>query len=308
MSGRVGRQPETRFEIGLLVVALAGLLPACEVVGGYETFQGKSNTVAKPDPCAQLTLTSPEKGGDMVPMSEGQNCFWIDKTEVKVSDYEKFREASPDPLEWSANDSLVCGWKGPASDPSHDSGCIEATASEISPFQESKPIRCVDWCDALAFCNWAGKRLCASEVGFSGVTSSESSMLWTSGCTDGNSAYPYGGKNVDPGACNIGLDRATCNTLFKGPCGPTYVPSTLPLHCKSPSGAYDMVGNVAEWVSNCGRTALSEMDQLCTVRGGSYQDTAMVTCTTLGKQRPRGTHAPDVGFRCCATQDDLTAP
>jgi serine/threonine protein kinase len=112
---------------------------------------------------------------------------------------------------------------------------------------------------ARAACAGRGKRLC---------TRSE----WRRAC---GGTYPYG-KEYDPERCNTaGADGAPKSLVAAG----------SKKGCMSPSGAFDMVGNAAEWTSDGfinGGTSLRNSDD--------------ATCN-LGSRRAGG--APHVGFRCC---------
>jgi formylglycine-generating enzyme required for sulfatase activity len=84
--------------------------------------------------------------------------FQIDATEVRVKDYLAFLDAAV-PL---ATQPDVCTWN--VSFHPHDSsspfGCTDFDLT-----QPNRPIGCVDWCDAAAFCAWRGKRLCGKRGG-----------------------------------------------------------------------------------------------------------------------------------------------
>jgi len=127
------------------------------------------------------------------------------------------------------------------------------------------------WLDARNLCKEKGKELC-------------SARQWTSACKGENrvNVYPYG-ENPDPGACNTGGKSATA--------------SGLKTKCQSSIGAFDMSGNVAEWVAG-DETATDSW-----IMGGSFKmAVGQTTCDdrAMRKQTP-GTD--DVGFRCCRALD-----
>jgi hypothetical protein len=284
-----------------LFVAVIGC-SACEVIGGYESFEARTGPV-EPNPCEGLESTISKTGLKMVSTKEDNGCFYIDETEVTVLQYRRFLEGVSTP--WSGDELTSCAWKVDGlsdpidglSDPESEVAnvtttdlCVqEAREKEDHPFLEDKPIRCVDWCDALAFCKWADQNLCSSATSLTLATTDggSMSMYWSSACSAGGLAYPYAKTKFDSlvsGACNIGLDAAGCTNLLGTACGPTIVPSQL--HCESPNHAFDMVGNVAEWTSNCARDTPAE-DQACTIRGGSFADDATINCGTHTQSRKR---------------------
>lgn len=118
----------------------------------------------------------------------------------------------------------------------------------------------LDISGARAACASRGKRLC---------TRSE----WRRAC---GGTYPYG-KDYDPERCNTaGVDGTPKPIVAAG----------SKKGCMSPSGAFDMVGNVAEWTSDG------------FINGGtSMRNSDDATC---GSASRRAGGAPHVGFRCCA--------
>jgi formylglycine-generating enzyme required for sulfatase activity len=293
--------------VAQLVVSALGV--GCQLVAGYETFHGGAEPSAAPHPCDVLMPKKADVSGVLVLTKQASgSCFWIDQTEVTVAAYREYLSQVSSPLSWSADDSASCAWKAEPFDPEHatDDPCVQETAVEDLPLADDKPIRCVDWCDALAYCRWAGKRLCSGDGVMTGVTTNQASLDWAEACSDGGAPYPYGGTKFVPEACNIGLSQAECaNVLHFSVCGPTSVPSPAPLHCKSPNGAVDMVGNVAEWTANCGKLPSTDAQaQLCQIKGGSFADEATITCQTSSKYEQRTARNHAVGFRCCT---DLTS-
>ncbi len=130
-----------------------------------------------------------------------------------------------------------------------------------------------DWCDAYAFCAFAGKRLC---------TISELRFACTRG---GQQGWPYG-DTFDGSACNgaeLGLDASwpvgshpSCQGAFPG--------------------LFDLVGNIDEWSASCEAAGDGgPAEAICSVFGGFYR-TAAATCAPSTTQ-PRTSNA---GFRCCA--------
>ena len=157
------------------------------------------------------------------------------------------------------------------------------------------PVVLVDWCDALAFCTAAGKRLC-SRVGGGGlayvlrgpIDSLESE--WFVACTNqGATRFPYG-DIYDAELCN-GMDAPGDMRVAVG---------DLP-GCRSTSGIVHLSGNVYEWEDACdGMTGASDS---CHRRGGSYRSLEdNMSCD--GNDSVNFTRLDDTGdttgIRCCA--------
>ncbi|HZS40489.1 MAG TPA: SUMF1/EgtB/PvdO family nonheme iron enzyme [Polyangia bacterium] len=120
--------------------------------------------------------------------------------------------------------------------------------------------------EAARLCGLRGERLC-------------SDVEWERACRGKNGAsYPYGQS----------FDATRCNT--KGG-GGEIAPAGTFASCRSASGAYDMSGNVAEWVSSRGAPAQ---------KGGSAETgNPQARCSNVVRS-PLPDGAPFVGFRCCA--------
>ena len=203
----------------LIVTCFAG----CQIVGGYESFEGvvAVDAGAPPHPCEVLPSVKVVEGGHGPNVARvnlaGTTCVWIDRTEVTVENYQEWLAflggRAPD---WAMLGSEgQCTWKqGGPSNPSGDASdeCrrgIEAQTErhEEEAFEAKKPIRCVDWCDARAYCAWAGKRLCFG-VNNSGVLLPRGKPPeWDRACSVGSTReYPYG-TAYDHAACNVDQDR-----------------------------------------------------------------------------------------------------
>jgi formylglycine-generating enzyme required for sulfatase activity len=216
--------------------------------------------------------------------------FCIDRTEATETQYIAFLMAvSSDPAqtdqppECAFNDSLAY---------TPDGSCPDfATGSDV-------PVRCIDWCDAYAYCAFRGKRLCGALNGGSlaldaPVTSDE----WHFACTGGfKTKYPYGDDPI-VGACNIPQENTSdpSDDNQKAPVG-----SFADCEGGFP-GIFDMQGNVNEWTDRC-EPGVGTGEELCMARGGNTYGTADYwRCNNLVSKAPRNDPGSrQTGVRCCA--------
>lgn len=150
--------------------------------------------------------------------------------------------------------------------------------------------------EAAAACASAGKRLCASEE-------------WLAACqgTDGTT-YPYGDV-WEEGACNddyagghpvtdyFGTSTGVWDMDHMNDPGINQQPGTVAPggsfdRCVSEVGAFDLHGNLHEWVSDADGT----------FRGGFYADASIngPGCLYVTTAHDRTYHDYSTGFRCCA--------
>ncbi len=111
-------------------------------------------------------------------------------------------------------------------------------------------------------CRQAGKRLCTGDE-------------WEEGCRGEHGvSWPYG-DSFRRTVCNVdrGVEAIAATGVHPG--------------CVSAVGAFDMSGNVAEWVRGG------------EVRGGSASDGGDGRCSRVSRRGREGVGYSDVGFRCC---------
>jgi len=145
--------------------------------------------------------------------------FWIDKTPVTNAEYARFVvETKHEP-------------------PSHWKG--KTPPKNLT----DHPVVNVSWNDAVAYAEWAGKRLPTEEE-------------WEKAArgTDGRT-YPWGNNEPAPNLCNFGQSEKGITPVGK------YSPQG-----DSPYGCVDMAGNVWEW------TASDYDKEHKVLRGGSWYD------------------------------------
>jgi formylglycine-generating enzyme required for sulfatase activity len=213
-----------------------------------------------------------------VPAPAGSSVafFCVDATEVTNGQYAQFLAAN---VPTSAQDPW-CAWNTSYTPPR---GWPPAAG------KDDYPVVYTWWCDAYAYCKWAGKRLCggigggpSSFNGYADATQSE----WYAACSAGGTrAYPYG-NTYSASACNASLGSAAVASGTEPACEGGY------------PGLFDMSGNVDEWEDSCnGQTGVNDA---CRLRGGSYgfSDPNVVRCD-YDNYVNRDDGSPNVGFRCC---------
>ena len=216
--------------------------------------------------------------------------FGVDALEALRGDYARFLADAVDP----ATQDPWCDWNVDFA-PSDVDDCAGYDLS-----QEGFPMTCVDWCDAAAFCRWAGKHLCGRIGGGTVPTGAEDDpeeSEWYAACSAGGTkTYPYGHT----------YDTVACNTLGSGH-GADVTGAGWSADCEGGyPGVFDMVGNAEEWEDACPPSADPAGDN-CPLRGGAYWaddstvDHDFAKCTLNASRAPdRNASSHDWGFRCCS--------
>ncbi len=277
----------TRGAGSLAILVTAGLM-GCQLIGGFEAFQGTgsgatSGTVAASSSSGATCMAGamPGKGGPAMVFQQRQGapCFWIDATEVSAADYAAFQ--STDPTNVTVTQTPACMGK---------TSFLPGCAGDAGSPSMNEPVVCVDWCDAEAYCNSVGKRLCSGEGTTNAGMTTKSE--WYAACSaDGVNVYPYG-SSYSNDACN-GMDNPS--TGCSAACSLADV-GTLP-GCQTASGVFDLSGNAAEWADECDGPGSSA---LCNLRGGSVASSAPALQCDEVSPAPRTHRDRFTGFRCCA--------
>jgi formylglycine-generating enzyme len=234
----------------------------------------------------------PGKAGPvMVRVGVEANNFCIDSTEVTVKQYRDFTVAKGTDV---SGQPAKCAWN--------------ASYAAALGGTDDIPIAGVDWCDARAYCEWAGKRLCGKHANgtYAGAVGTAdlgdfNSNEWLLACSNlGQLRYPYGGIQ-QPTACNTGENDAG-RTLAVG----------SKANCQGGfNGVYDMVGNVWEWfdgpcVTPDGGADAAAADSgpqkdECYVKGGAFLNAGVnLDCRVDGRGAARDRRGQEIGVRCCS--------
>jgi len=214
--------------------------------------------------------------------------FWMDETPVTNRQFAKFVEETGYQTE---AERLGSAW-------GYRNGEY-SLISELSwrsyalPNREEHPVVLVSWNDAVAYAQWAGKRL---------PTEAE----WEKAARGGNlgQLYPWGNHSPDGTQCNFAKS-------------PSDIPLTTPVKAFAPNGygVYDMVGNVWQWCtdyfeqdyySKCSNQNPqgSETGLYRVRRGGSWNviQSFRLRAANRGAMEPSQA-VPNLGFRCCLSKD-----
>lgn len=201
----------------------------------------------------------------------GASAFCVDATEVTKLQYQAFVD---DAKGNAVVQAAACTWNTTFT-PQYD----------WPPGARGQyPASNIDWCDARAFCDWAGKRLCAEGE-------------WAAACAGPSGrAFPYG-DTFEPMTCT--------GCAAQGICGKLAYNATTPVGaragCASAPGLFDMSGNVEEWVDACSAGGAPEgNDDLCVTRGGGFPDDGDALACRASVKRRRDAIQGETGLRCCA--------
>jgi hypothetical protein len=222
---------------------------------------------------------------------DGGPNFKIAEYEVTAGDYHAFVKAfetaptkQPDVCWWNhavRPNTVVNDDAGIATAPECASYDIDTEAS----LRPNQPVRCIDWCDANAYCIWAGGYMCHGNEG-----KNEYPVEWRTACaTSVGLKFPYG-QSFIPNQC---LDSTS------SPTGPVDVGKKT--QCEGGSKKmFDMSGNVAEWI-DCG----CEFDQADSTKtdafyaGGSFKLSGDTVSCGDKRTAPLVSFHEDIGARCC---------
>jgi formylglycine-generating enzyme required for sulfatase activity len=218
------------------------------------------------------------------PVAVQLDGYCIDSTEVSEAQYAEFLASGPSVSEQRAD----CTWNQYFEPQPY---YMDVPRGPYEPDRADYPVTEVDFCDARAYCEWAGKRLCGKRGGGAfpldrPELASESE--WFQACSGGGAlAYPYG-QDFDEGACAVrsgqhpvGVQR-TCEGGFPG--------------------VFDLIGNVWEWEDSCiDENSQSPSDVICSRRGGATTvEPTNWLCADRGDASARLTRQVDMGIRCCS--------
>ena len=228
----------------------------------------------------------PMRGASQVKVTSGSAPFCVNTTEATNAQYAAFvasgftiAEAAP---------PGVCTTVPPSTTPG---GTWPAPSGE-----ENFPVINVNWCQAYAYCQWAGKRLCG-QIGGGPLASVNFSYpqysQWLNACTLGGArTYPYGNafENVCSGNVNGGPTQLEIVASHPGCVG------AFP-------GVFDMSGSVWEWTDTCDSPIPPNTDPagaFCYTMGGAFDSLTPAQLECVSERNwTRSASAGNIGIRCC---------
>lgn len=234
-----------------------------------ETAEEAEDAPPIPDNMVAIVAGSFVMGSDAGDPEDGPahevdvEAFEIDKFEVTNADFYTFAEKN-DYVTYAEQEGIG-SWR-----------------NEWGPGQDSHPVVMITWNDAVAYCEWLGKRL---------PTEAE----WEKAARgDDGRAFPWG-DNWDFNLANV-KERGLRGTAAVGsfPDG------------ASPYGVEDMIGNVWEWTADWylpyPDNAVDDPyygEQFKVSRGGGwFDDEAQATTFNRNAGDPTKTASDELGFRC----------
>jgi sulfatase modifying factor 1 len=240
---------------------------------------------------APVTACRPRKGGPaLVLVPHPSTPFCIDSTEVTNAQYETFLAATGNGSD-VAGQAPFCSW--------NKSYLPDSNVGPVTiPGRDKRPVVGVDWCDAAAFCKWAGKRLCGKIGGgrlFTvGSAGDPGTGEWVGACAGrAGLSYPYG-PTYQAHACNTDAPAEDQKYLEDVAHRPT-CQGAIP-------GVFDLGGNVEEWVDAC--DADLGPDDMCASAGPATYTGVLspldFRCPDSIYGSPRAHPFKLRGFRCCS--------
>jgi len=244
-----------------------------------------------------------------VPAPDG-STYCIDSTEVTMAHYAAFLAEKKDDL---SGQREICK-DNTSFEPPGDSDTALNRCPDGYLQPENTPKRamgCVDFCDADAYCKWAGKRLCG-RIGGGTLTVDESvdpkASEWVNACTQGGKTkLPYG-DTFEDGRC---LDRTLVPDGVANQAAAQAAladPVKAAPNCHGTEPPFDKIYSMSVGLQEWDDSVVGDTPNNATagLRGGNYSWSSKEP-VPLDCAEPDGAQArtlfrfvsTSLGFRCC---------
>ncbi len=219
------------------------------------------------------------KSNELPPHEVTLSAFQLDQDEITVGQWVDFLN---DHLEGAPQAAVH---HHPLQPVVWDSGAFAAASGE-----EHRPVRMVNWFDAVTYCAWQGKRL-PTEAEFERAAK---------GMEEDDQGFPYGRDRPTCSEAVFFTNRALCEDK------PAEVGSRSPAG-DSAEGVSDLAGNVAEWVADRYGPYADEAQTDPTgpttgewrvLRGGGFRDSSDGLRTMARIGADPYSRSEGIGFRC----------
>jgi formylglycine-generating enzyme required for sulfatase activity len=260
---------------------------------GATAGTGGGSTRAPHKPCA-TNLPGPSLVDVTISPSVG---YCMDATLVTNGQYQAFLKATNDDVSGQSPECTQYVKTHVPTPTTSDTGPMGCGAAFKLWQPDTHPewiFPCASWCDAAAYCKWAGKRLCGTLDGTDGTLKTNGAPSdyvddpirteLTHACSQGGKTLYHYGDTFDPSnGFHYGVDPAPTEANAKGTIAP-----------------FDQIsgfnGEVSEWEAGCIPKGAG-----CNVKGGGYAlnpaasaPTAVCNLHGIGNGYLQGS-----GFRCC---------
>ncbi|MCC6213314.1 MAG: SUMF1/EgtB/PvdO family nonheme iron enzyme [Polyangiaceae bacterium] len=303
----VSRSALSRARRALLLPLLLGAAPACQKDPDLRP-EGTAGGASRPE---DLVCPTGLPGADLVRVqTEDGVVFCMDQREVTWAEYDAFlAEKRGD----TSGQPAECSWNAGYEPEYYVMNDINRTSTKCEehfrPVSKDAAANCLDFCDALAFCAWAGKRLCGplgQEAPDGGVFLSVDAGFdppippteFAYACTQGGTtAFPYGDA-YSAGRC------VYAGALIHADAAAEEIADSSTSRCQGSAEPFDRVynlgGGVTEWQNHCRGT---RSETCLTVGGGVALASSGWTSSSCGEDQgytSGTTKSPAIGARCCA--------
>jgi hypothetical protein len=265
----------------------------CALVTDLSDLGGTSSDAHSPDaPASDAAGLCRGTYGAAGVVIDGKYC--IDSTEITVDDFQAFLTSAkgnfspylPD-SGWCDTQNVVPKTWGQQPNPFDGGASLGSTAAGN-----------LNYCSAVAYCAWAGKRLCGA-IGTGGVL--DAAAMNNASASEWFNVCSHGDDKLHTWAYGVSFDASVC-----APAGGTtaFPVGTYPDCVGGYPGVFDMSGNVAEWTNECTLELGGDctVAPCCAMRAASinYPISDYSQCTFAFKFQlaAEGTYA--FGARCCS--------